>query len=96
MFCNIKINAYLCSHHLTPKTRKGTKRMAAIIESKREHPHCEVLVFTKETEFATVVTDGLHHATYTKSGRTFHPTLSRAISALESKGYQVQVDLFTN
>ena len=54
----------------------------------------ETLYFYKGTQEATVVTDGLHHATYTIRGREFHKTLSKAIAHLESKGFKINIDLW--
>lgn len=55
-----------------------------------------VLTFRGKHKIATVVTDGLHHATYELGERSWHPTLSRAISYLETRGYSIEVDIFTN
>lgn len=55
----------------------------------------ESLVFRKGTQEASVVTDGLHFATYTAKGRQLHKSLTSAIGHLEAQGYKIMVDLWT-
>lgn len=52
----------------------------------------EVLSFTHGDNLATVVTDGLRHMSYELEMRVQHPTLTRAIAYLESKGYELTTD----
>lgn len=54
----------------------------------------ETLYFYKGTQEASVVTDGVHHATYTSRGREWHKTLSKAIAHLESKGFKINIELW--
>lgn len=44
---------------------------------------------------ATVVTDGVHHHTYTQGGRKKHATLSKAIAYLEARKFNIQTDLWS-
>ena len=54
----------------------------------------EVLTFRRGIDVATVVTDGDQTRTFERDCNKAHPTLSRAISYLEAKGYQIQPDEF--
>lgn len=55
----------------------------------------ESLVFRRGTKEASVVTDGLHFATYTGKGRQWHKSLTSAIGHLEAQGYKIVVDLWS-
>lgn len=54
----------------------------------------ETLTFRKGDKQATVVTDGLHFATYEARERKLHSKLSTAIAYLEGRGYKIIVDLW--
>lgn len=54
----------------------------------------ETLHFRKGDKLATIITDGLHYATYTNEGREWHNKLSSACAYLESKGYNIIIDLW--
>lgn len=54
----------------------------------------ETLTFRKGIKQATVVTDGLHYATYEAGERKWHSKLSKAIAYLEARGYKIIVDLW--
>ena len=68
--------------------------MAETIQQVQDYRLLETLIFRKENDQALVVTDGLHYATYEESGRTWHPSLTKAIGYLEARGYQILVDLW--
>lgn len=54
----------------------------------------EVLIFRRGIDVATVVTDGEHTRTFERDCNKAHPTLAKAISYLEAKGYLIQPDEF--
>ena len=52
------------------------------------------LLFTKDNKTATVISDGVVHATYTDDGRIIHPSMARGIAYLEAHGYSINTDEF--
>lgn len=53
----------------------------------------EVIQFASaKGAMATVVTDGVHHHTYTQGGRQKHSKLSKAIAYLEARHYNIITD----
>lgn len=54
----------------------------------------EVLSFRRGIDVATVVTDGDQTRTFERDCNKAHPTLAKAISYLEAKGYLIQPDEF--
>lgn len=53
----------------------------------------EVIQFASANgAMATVVTDGVHHHTYTQGGRKKHSKLSKAIAYLEARHYNIITD----
>lgn len=54
----------------------------------------EVLSFVRGENQATVVTDGERHKSFEFECNRDHPSLQRAISYLESKGYSIVPDAF--
>lgn len=61
---------------------------------KQNGTQTEVLTFQKGRQVATVVTDGLHFATYMENGRQWHRSMSGAVAHLESKGFKIIVDVW--
>lgn len=61
--------------------------------SKDLHP-VEVLSFQDGIRMATIVTDGVRHKSFEWESSHDHPTLTKAIAYLESKGYRVMPDVF--
>lgn len=59
-----------------------------------EDLYTEVLTFRNGLQVATIVTDGRHHRSYEWEFCQEHPTLQRAISYLEKKGYSVDTGEF--
>lgn len=57
------------------------------------HP-CEVLTFSRGDNLATVATNGERHVSEEIRLVKEHSSLSRAISYLEAKGYQIRIDEF--
>lgn len=72
-----------------PTFAEKTGDMNELINS---HSNTEVMTFRKQNILATVVTDGLHFATYTPQGTRWHDKLSRAIAHLEKQGFSIVVD----
>lgn len=54
----------------------------------------EVLTFMKGDDYATVVTDGVRHRSFTWKTTAEHPTLQSAIAWLEARGYSIVTDKF--
>lgn len=54
----------------------------------------EVLTFRNGAIVATVVTNGERHQSYEPGRVTRHPSLGRAISYLEARGYSIEVESF--
>ena len=54
----------------------------------------EVLSFRNGDKLATIVTDGEMHRSFEWEHSQGHPTLKKAISYLESRGYQIMIDAF--
>lgn len=57
------------------------------------HP-VEILSFTKGDILATIATDGRRHVSQIIQSAKEHPTLSSAISYLESLGYSIDTSNF--
>ena len=54
----------------------------------------EVLSFRNGDKLATIVTDGNVHRSFEWEQSKGHSTLKRAISYLESRGYEIMIDCF--
>lgn len=62
--------------------------------SKEQHP-VEVLSFQRGDNLATIATDGMRHVSQEIELVKEHSTLSKAISYLEAKGYNIDPDNFS-
>ena len=62
-------------------------------QNKTDNP-TEVLSFRNGIRMATIVTDGEHHRSFECDRQASHPTLIKAISYLESRGYTIITDQF--
>lgn len=63
--------------------------------SREQHP-VEVLTFQDGIRQATIVTDGARHKSFEFEHAQDHPTLSKAIAYLETKGYKIVPDAFNS
>ena len=64
-------------------------------KSNNKNPDVEVLTFMKGDEFATVVTDGSRHRSFEWEDSREHDSLKSAIAYLESRGFHIVADKFT-
>lgn len=76
-----------------PVERCSTPSRSAAPRREVRHP-VEVLSFQDGTRQATIVTDGERHKSFEMEHSQDHPTLTKAIAYLESKGYRIVPDVF--
>ena len=81
------------AHVKGPDYMQRMARLDAALEKIAEQRTAEALVFWNDKgEWATVVTDGVHHAAFGARGRIICSTLAKAIAAVESKGYRISTE----
>lgn len=77
---------------VTLPTKSTNSNMSS--QMKPQEKPVEVLSFRRGIDVATVVTDGDQTRTFERDCNKAHPTLAKAISYLEAKGYLIQPDEF--
>ena len=84
MFGGSTENAYLCADKPNVEPMKQERQTEVLSFARRS--------FWGDVDGAHVVSNGVHHRTYTENECRAHATLHKAIAYLEARGYNIIID----